>query len=194
MIDHPGMPKPAVRLRLNQLVQFHDILTRTLIKAGLTAPQLSHLFATDLHGECIACATKISGEDILKAALATAPLSDFRLDQLRLGNCARVECQSHTYLVHIEGDYPVDWKAMGKILETLPKTTQAPVQAVDAPVRWRMPFWPLSRRMIIGAALGLVLVSAFLLLRSGRTGPLIPFGNSKPKYQVDPSSLHPPGR
>lgn len=188
------LPKPPIRLRLSQLEQFHDILAKTLSAAGVPAQRLTHLFTADLRAECAACAMKVAGEDILTVALATAPLADHRLNQLRLGHCARKDCQSHTYLVQIEGDYPIDWNTLGRILETMPKPvpTDAPAEVVDSSIAWRLPSLVFPRRAVVATALIFGLIMVYLLLRPANSSLSYPFGAPKPKYRLDPSFVRPP--
>lgn len=187
-------PKPPIRLRLSQLRPFHDILAKTLGAAGVSAQRLTHLFTDDLRAECAACAMKVAGRDILTVALAAAPLADYRLNQLRLGHCARKDCQSHSYLVQIEGDYPIDWNALGKILETMPQPVQAgaPVESVDPSIAWRLPSLVFPRRAVVATALVFGLIVVYLLLRPANSSLSHPFGVTKPKYRLDPSFVRPP--
>ena len=194
MIDDSKTPTPSIRLRLSQLEQFHDILAKTLRAAGAPAQRLTHLFTDDFRAQCVACAMEVTGKDVLTAALATTPLADLCLNQLRLGNCPRKDCQCQTYIVHIEGDYPIDWDAFGKILETMPKPvrTGVPLKVIDPPSGWRLPSLALPRRAVVVVVAIIGLVMSYLLLRPANSSLSHPFGSPKPKYRLDPSFIRQP--
>jgi len=89
-----------LQLSLNEIHRVYPALVRALAEAGESGARMQEILDHHLKIRCVGCHQAISGEDLAQLALDAegAPASNPRVERLRLGYCARPECNSRFYL------------------------------------------------------------------------------------------------
>lgn len=86
-------------LSLNEIHRLYPALVRALAEAGESGARMQEILDQHLKVRCVGCHQAISGEELAQLALDPegSPAANPRIERLRLGYCARPECNSRFY-------------------------------------------------------------------------------------------------
>ncbi len=89
-----------LQLSLNEIHRLYPALVRALAEAGESGARMQEILDQHLRVRCVGCHQAITGEDLAQLALdaAGSPAANPRVERLRLGYCARPDCNSRFYL------------------------------------------------------------------------------------------------
>jgi hypothetical protein len=90
-----------LQLSLDDLHKVYPALARALAEAGEPNPRIAELLSQHVRIQCVGCRQPVTGEELAELALThdhpDTPATSPTLQRLRLGYCARPDCNSRFY-------------------------------------------------------------------------------------------------
>lgn len=181
MAEEPVNPEgQTVQMSIKDMREFiHNL--GGVIDASPEAPKLRAAVCEALHADCVQCAIRLNGADLL--SLNDEANRDPRLERLRIGYCSRNGCDCHYYAVTTVPHADLRWPALvtpGDVLHSM-QTDEVEVggSRVRIPLKDRVR--PYIRRTAIAVA---ALLLAFVI-RQYYMGGSIPFIRQPEEFRVD---------
>jgi hypothetical protein len=177
------------QLNLQELPAFCTDLAERLREQGLDDDRIRSLFGQGLGGECIQCAVRVTGDELLgltNPAPATTGLSP-RTARLNQGYCARHDCPSYFYRIEFRPVPGIDWAILLNPVQSGSDPNARPGLLNSAGLgRWiRSP----TRRTVLQLGVGIILALFLLLIRQWYIGGTIPWIRQPEPFSVDPASV-----
>ena len=169
------MSKPEVsQMTIRDLAGY----SRGLVESLATSPDAEKLrpaLAEALSAECVQCAIRVDGADLLKLG-AEEPQEDPRLERLRIGYCARNGCESQFYNVTRAPHPQINWATLFTAIDP---TTEQKAAARRAVRMDRL------KRTGIRTAIAVAALLIVFILRQLYVGGTIPLIRQPENFQVD---------
>ena len=166
------------QMTIKDLADFGRSLAATVARQP-EADRLRAAIDQALAAECVQCAIRLSGSEVLKFGEETS--DDARVERLRVGYCARNGCESLFYRTTCVAHPQVNWPALLNPAHemTLDEKAAAELRAKQAEARRRN----MKTLLRTAAALGALLM--VFIIRQVYVGGTIPLFREPEEFRVD---------